>query len=70
MCIKIGNKMFKLLMAMDTIGSQNNKQTNLPGNEHWKDVESIKHCEKRLPSMSGSLWERGNVMVFCSFIIL
>ena len=39
-----------ILKALDTIGicSKKNKRTNLIGNEHWRVLDSITYCEKRL----------------------
>ena len=33
------------LKALDTIGNYKNSL----GNEQWRAIDSIKHCEKRLP---------------------
>ena len=39
-------------MTMNTIGSLTQKivlHKNLLGNEQWRAVDTIRHCEKRLP---------------------
>ena len=45
------NSVSRYLKALDTIGnSQNNGwHKNRLGNEQWRAVDSIKHCEKQLP---------------------
>ena len=38
-----------IIKALDTFGNIYIRIKNLLGNERWRAVASIKHCEKRLP---------------------
>ena len=50
-----------LLKTLDTFGNYlNYSLAQKLGNDQWRAVDNIKHCEKRHPMKQHSFWERGN----------
>ena len=47
------------LKALDNIGNYSKgEHNNLLGNQQWRAVDSIQHCEKRLPLKYRSFWRK------------